>query len=194
MHDTEILSETTVFQGFLSVIEAQVRFQQSDGSMSPAITRLSIERGDSVAVLLLTPQGDLVLTQQFRYPVLKKGPDKGWLVELPAGSLDHAGEDPAEAMRREIEEETGHKCGPLTLLFTFYPTPGGSSERIHLYSALSEGRTGEGGGVPEEHEDIETFEVPLEDAITKVLTGEIQDAKTIIAIFYLALRRGMSIL
>jgi len=75
--------------------------------MGAPITRLVLERGDSVAVLPHDPlAGALLLCEQFRAPTVARGP--GWMVEIPAGMLDE--NEVAEACaRREILEETGHE-------------------------------------------------------------------------------------
>ena len=142
--------------------------------------------GNGVAALIHRPQKNtLVLARQFRYPTyLHDGP--GWILEIAAGMLDE-NENPAETMRREIVEETGFAVKSIELLSHFYLTPGGSSERIFLYYAEVDEDLprAEGGGLNEEHEDIEILEISLDNAWQLLDSGQIVDAKTIIALQWL---------
>jgi ADP-ribose pyrophosphatase len=174
-----------VYDGFFKVDEAHLRYERFDGTMRETVRRLKFERGDSVAVLLYKPKtARILLVNQFRYPTYEKGP--GWITETLAGMID-MGEDPEDAARREILEETGCSVRELKHISTFYLSPGGSSERIFLYLAeVADGdKVQEGGGLAEESEDIASVELTLEDARKQVRTGEIVDAKTIIAIYSL---------
>ena len=83
----------------------------------------------SVAIVPVTIDREVILVQHYRHAVGKS------LLELPAGTLDHPGESPANAARRELLEETGYTIGTLTELMTFFPTAGYSSERITLFLA-----------------------------------------------------------
>jgi nudix-type nucleoside diphosphatase (YffH/AdpP family) len=118
----------------------------------------------------------ILLCEQFRAPTLDK--DSGWLVEVPAGVLE-SGEDPAECARRETIEETGYAPRSLRRIACVYLSPGGSSERIHLFYAevsLAD-EIGAGGGLTEEGEDIRLIRLPVKEAVAKAAAGEIQDAK-----------------
>lgn len=190
----EILSEKQIFKKFIFRInEAKLRHSRYDGSMSEPITRLNFDRGDSVALLVHDVDEDtILLTEQFRYPAYdpagKRG--DGWIMEIPAGSID-AGEVPEDAARRELTEETGYTIQKLQFLKTFYLSPGGTSERIILYYAQMKptDKLGAGGGVGYEGEDIKTLRVKVDDALKMIQTGEIVDAKTILALQWLQLQR-----
>ena len=185
-----VREERRLLDAFFKVDEAVLRHERRDGSLSPELSRLNLERGDGVAALLYrTDEDRVVLVRQFRYPAwLRDGP--GWILEIVAGMLKE-GEDPQEAMRREIREETGYRVAALEPVSSFYLTPGGSSERIHLfYAAVGPAdRLDQGGGLAEENEDIEIVAVPAAEAFTAVDRGEIVDAKTIIALMWLRGRR-----
>jgi nudix-type nucleoside diphosphatase (YffH/AdpP family) len=169
---------------FFKVEEAYLRYERFDGAMSPVVRRLNFERGDSVAALIYKPDiKRIVLVNQFKYPTYEKGP--GWITEIMAGVIDE-GEDPETAVRRELLEETGYGSCGLEHISTFYLSPGGSSERIILYYAeVQDSKTASGGGLSEEGEDILNVELSIEDALAQIATGEIVDAKTIIAIQWL---------
>lgn len=117
-------------------------------------------RGDEAAVGLL---------RQFRYA------SGGELWEVPAGKLDRE-ETPEACALRELEEEAGLRARELRRLTTVYTTPGFTDEVIHLFVAvgLEPGETRH-----ETSEFIELHEVPLEQALEMVSSGEIRDAKTI---------------
>jgi ADP-ribose pyrophosphatase len=99
------------------------------------------------------------------------------------------GESPVEVARREVLEEAGYRVEELELIATFFVSPGGTTERIHLfYSPVCRSqRITEGGGVDDE--DIGLVEVPLEEAWTWLGDGHIRDAKTMIALQWLRLRQ-----
>jgi ADP-ribose pyrophosphatase len=126
----------------------------------------------------------VILVNQFRYPTLEKGP--AWVTEVLAGVLE-PNEDPEAAIRREILEEIGYRVGDLMHIATFYMSPGGSSERIILYSAEVDNadKVTSGGGLASEDEDIKILEFSLADLWAAFQSGEIVDAKTIIALMWL---------
>ena len=131
-------------------------------------TREVVEHPGGVCVAALTEDGCLLFVRQFRYPY------QTVLLELPAGKLD-PGEDPLEAGKRELREETGAKASRYESLGTLYPSPGYCGEIIPLYAAsgLTFGET-----APDEDEFLEVEKIPLEEAARMVLEGEIPDAKT----------------
>lgn len=186
----EIISEEAAFtHSFFSVQSAKLRHEKYDGTMTDEITRLNFERGDAVAAVMHFPLDDkIVLIEQFRYPAQKK--TGGWIIELPAGVVEKD-ELPAQTMRREIEEETGYRVEVLHHIFTFFTSPGGSSERIFLYYGRidPQERVSEGGGSEHSNEDIKTMHVPVEQALWMMRDGEITDAKTIIGLQWLEQNR-----
>jgi ADP-ribose pyrophosphatase len=189
----EIISRSVIFKKFIFTIEeATLRHERHDGSMSQPMTRLNLERGDAIAAILHDPATDTVLlTEQFRFPTLDRS--GGWLTEIAAGMID-AGETPEDAARREIEEETGYRVTKLIPLQTFYLSPGGSSERIHLfYAAITRAdRAGAGGGLASEGEDIREVALPLTEAFALLDSSAFADAKTIIALQSMRLGRHLA--
>jgi nudix-type nucleoside diphosphatase (YffH/AdpP family) len=184
MDKVEILSgPEKKYEGFFTITETRLRFRKHDGTMSRPVTRDNMERPDASAVLLYDRGQDvLILVRQFRYSVLVGG-DGGWMTEIVAGTLDH-GDDPEQAARREVMEETGYAVDELRHIFTFYPSPGGSSEKVYLYvTEVDESRReGEGGGAPDEEEDIEVLRVPVSEAMGMMDRGDIVDGKTLVAL------------
>lgn len=127
------------------------------------------------------------MTRQFRLPAYVNGHPDGMLIEAAAGLLD--GDAPEEAIRREAAEETGHVIGVPEPVFTVYMSPGSVTERLHFYAAPYDPATtvAEGYGVAEEGEDIATVELPFDEALAMVRTGDIADAKTIMLLQWAAL-------
>jgi nudix-type nucleoside diphosphatase (YffH/AdpP family) len=184
----EIRSQRRLFDDFFKIDEAHLEYERFDGSMSENVRRLVFNRGDSVAAVILDRSTDrLILTNQFRYPTYEKGP--GWLIELVAGSFT-PDESPELAIKREIHEELGYRVKSVEHVSTFYVSPGGTSERIVLYYAevTDDLREGPGGGVATEGEDIELVTMRLDDALARIGSGGIVDAKTIVGILWLANR------
>ena len=190
------------FGKLFKVIRARLQHRRFDGRMSDPITRINFERGDSVGVLLHDPQGDaVVLIRQFRYPVYASlapdehagsGAKQAWILEIVAGVQDK-GRTIKEVAHKELLEEAGYAVqGELEPIATMYPSPGGTSERIHLFLGRVDchRRTGAGGGVAAEGEDIQIVALPFEEAMGMVARGEICDAKTIVALQHLALRKA----
>ncbi|HXT68562.1 MAG TPA: NUDIX hydrolase [Vicinamibacterales bacterium] len=184
----EILQRRNVFhRAIFRIDEVLLQHERFDGSMGPPITRLVLERGESVAVLPHDPVNRVVLLcEQFRLPAAGNGP--GWLLEIPAGILE-PGEDLEACARRELIEETGYSAGTLEPIATVYLSPGGSSERIHIFHGeiATRADAADTAGVQSEGEDIRIVPMAVDDAIAKVRAGEILDAKTVIALQWLDL-------
>jgi ADP-ribose pyrophosphatase len=190
MKKVSIKKKRYILKDVFKVEEAHLRHEKFNGKMSDVVRRISLERGDSVAVVVVNLDTDkIILVSQFRYPSYKSG--HGWLIETIAGIVG-PNEKPKACARREVREETGLKISKLEHISTFFPSPGGSSERIHLYYSEVSGKNAkhkEIAGLVAEGEDIKTEELSLEEALQKIKTGEIMDAKTIIGIYWLENRR-----
>jgi len=132
----------------------------------------------AVAILPLVDQDHLCLIRNHRLTVRKT------LWEIPAGTRE-PNEGPLETARRELEEETGYRAGRWEPLVEFFPSPGTSSERIHVFVA-SELTAGEPRR--EENEEIENAIVSWDDALAMLDRGEIEDGKTIVALLAYARR------
>ena len=187
------------------IIRATLQYRRFDGQMSDPVTRINFERGDAVGVLLYDPQDDaVILVRQFRYPVYAglapneregDGAKQAWLLEIVAGVVDE-GRTVKEVANKELLEEAGYEVkGDLQPITTIYPSPGGTSERIHLFLGEVDchRRTGKGGGIAAEGEDTQIVVLPLREAMDMVARGEIRDAKTIIALQHLALLKAGNI-
>jgi nudix-type nucleoside diphosphatase (YffH/AdpP family) len=130
----------------------------------------------------------VVLVRQFRFPAFGYGGrHDGYLIEAPAGLLDAA--SPEERIRAEVAEETGFHVEHVQRIFDAFMSPGSVTERLHFFVAEYETtrRTGDGGGVASEGEDIEVLELPIDVALAMIADGRIEDGKTIMLLQHAAL-------
>jgi nudix-type nucleoside diphosphatase (YffH/AdpP family) len=151
--------------------------------------RETYDRGNGATLLPYdTARRTVLLTRQFRYPVYVNGHPDGLLLEAAAGLLDD--DSPEDAVRREVEEELGIAVGEVEHVFDVFMSPGSVTERLHFYAApyVPGDRTGRGGGIEEEGEDIEVVELPFDEALQMVDDGRIADAKTVMLLQWAALR------
>ncbi len=185
----KIKNITNEYKGFFTLEKAKLQFEKFDGSASEEVIRENFYRGDSVAALIYDTKNQLVmLERQFRYPVYAVEPEDGWIDELVAGSVKD-GEDPVDTLLRELEEEVHMSASrkKLQYISTFYVSPGGTSERIHLYAMdkVLKNYRFKRGGLADEVEDIEILILPFSDVFMRMENGLIKDAKTIIAVQWL---------
>ena len=136
-------------------------------------SREVVEHPGGVCVAALTNNDELFFVKQWRYPYNEE------TLEIPAGKRDKNGEDPLECGKRELKEETGATAQNYIDLGCLYPSPGYVNEII--YSYLATGLT-YGEMNPDEDEFLDVVKIPLETAVDMVLSGEIKDAKTQVAV------------
>ncbi len=130
------------------------------------------EHHGAVAMIALDDQNRVTLVKQWRAATGRV------MLEIPAGTLEE-NEKPEEGAPRELQEETGLTAGRLDFLVRFFPSPGILTEEMFLYLArdLIQGEQNLMGD-----EDIEVIKLSLDDAIARIATGEIADAKTIVGL------------
>jgi ADP-ribose pyrophosphatase len=129
----------------------------------------------AVAILPLLDADRLCLIRNQRHAVGET------LLEIPAGTLN-PGEAPEDTAIRELAEETGYQANTWKKLTEFYPSPGILSERMHLFLAWD---LLPGPPHPEAGEGVEPLVMPWREALDNALAGKIQDAKTLIGLFWL---------
>lgn len=148
-------------------------------------TREIYYRGNGAVILLYNiTHKTIILTRQFRLPTYLNGNTSGMLIEACAGMLDE--DNPFDCIRRETEEETGYRLSSVKKVFQSYMSPGAVTEILHFFIGeyQSEMKVSEGGGLAEEHENIEVLEYPFNEAYQMITSGEITDAKTIMLLQY----------
>ncbi len=188
MHEprVRIIGEKLLSDNWYVLKKYNFELQRRDGSWQQQ-EREVYDRGNGATILLYNREHRTVLlTRQFRIPAHVNG-HSGFLIETAAGLLDNA--SPEQRIREEVQEETGYQIGSVKKVFDLFMSPGSVTERLHFFVAeyTPEQRTGEGGGVAAEGEDIEVLELGFEEALAKVASGEIMDGKTVLLLQYLEL-------
>lgn len=181
--DSEVLSNS-----WGTLTRHRIEYRRRDGDWQEQVREV-YDRGHGATCLLYDPERNCVLlTRQFRLPVWAAGRDP-MLIEAPAGLLE--GAHPEDRMRAELIEETGFEVSDLEHLFDAFSSPGSVTEYVAFFRGTYhlKDKVAEGGGKETEGEDIEVMHVPLDQALEMTRSGEIMDAKTIILLQELALRR-----
>jgi nudix-type nucleoside diphosphatase (YffH/AdpP family) len=143
-------------------------------------SRETYDKGNGVVILLYNcEKKTVILTKQFRFPTFVNGLADGILIEACAGLLD--GNSPEECIKKEIEEETGYHIDSVRKIFEAYMSPGSVTEKLYFFVAeySLEKKVSAGGGNVSGWEDIEVFEITLNEALHMIEAGKIIDGKTI---------------
>ena len=159
-----------VKRSFLEVVEDEVILSDKKETR-----RVFVLHPGASAILAFTPEGDIILTRQYRYPIRQES------IEIPAGKLDCLEEDPLCCAKRELEEETGYASNEFRLFQTYYPCVGYSDEILYIYIATNCYRV-EQPRPQDSDECIETFLLSLDEAKAMLKRGSFRDGKTIIAL------------
>lgn len=167
-NDPKVVGSRLVFAGRLFDLQVD-EIEFANGVVAQ---RETIRHPGAVAMLPIDSDGRILMVTQYRHAAGRR------MLELPAGTLE-PGEEPAEAVSRELQEEVGYKPGHMESLGGFYVAPGYCDEYIHLFlctdlveSVLS----------ADEDEDIEVETLDRAEALAAIADGRISDAKSIIGI------------
>ncbi len=162
------LKEKLIFKGKIITV-SQDRIELPNGCEAD---REIVRHPGGVGVAAICDNGDILLVNQFRYPY------KSELLEIPAGKLS-PGENPLECGKRELREETGAVAKEYMSLGKLLPSPGYTNEIIYLY--LAKGLTF-GEQQTDDDEFLDIIKMPLKKAVEMVMSGEITDSKSQIAL------------
>ncbi|MDT2810281.1 NUDIX hydrolase [Enterococcus asini] len=180
--EEKTIKRETVFTG--KIIE--VAIDEVALPMGGTAKRELVFHPGGVGIVAITPEEKMLFVRQFRKPLERV------ILEIPAGKIDPGeGSHPEVTGARELEEETGYRPQKMNHLASMYLSPGFANEMLHLY--LAEGlEKVENPRAMDEDEVLEVYELTLDEALERMKTGEICDAKTIYAIQYwqLALAKG----
>jgi ADP-ribose pyrophosphatase len=140
-------------------------------------TRVVLEHPGAVVVLAVDDDESVLCLRQYRHPARMR------MLELPAGLLDVAGEDPETTARRELLEEAGLEAEDWTPLVSAYSSPGITTEEIHYFLARRLRQADRGDFQPTHEEaDMETLWVPYDELLAACLDGRVHDAPVLIAV------------
>jgi ADP-ribose pyrophosphatase len=164
--ETRVQSETVYHGHLIDVHKDTLRLPNGKTTVREVILHPEV-----VAMLPILDDGRIVFVRQYRYAAGQT------LLEIPAGGID-GGETAEQAARREMKEETGYDVGALEHMASFYSSPGFTNELMHLFTV-----TDLTAGTPtEENDQIEIECLDLEDALQRIGSGEMRDAKTVAAL------------
>ncbi len=161
------MKQTKIYQGKilgLSTYEGEIEGRQ--------VKREIIEHRGAAAILGFDEHGMVILVRQHRFP-------HGYVLEIPAGTLE-PGEDPLDCAFREFTEETGYKAEEMTPLISYYPSIGYNSEIIHCFVATSTTKVAD--LKLDDDEILNVTKLDIKDIHKMIISGEIQDSKTICAV------------
>jgi ADP-ribose pyrophosphatase len=169
MSDPVVLSSRGVHDGRIVKLSLEeVRLPNGN-----TVTLELIRHPGAAAVVPVDHDGNVVLVRQYRHAT------GSWLLEVPAGKLDHPGESPDACALREVEEETGYRAGRLEPLGWIWTTPGFTNEKIWLFLAsdLTPSRPN-----LQADEVLSVEKLPLVEAARRAVDGEIVDSKSVCAL------------
>jgi len=175
----KIVSSQKVFAGRVFNVTVDT---VSEGELT--YQREVVHHHGSAVILPVFDDGTVTLVRQYRHPAVR------YLLEAPAGTLAE-GERPEDGAARELQEELGLSAGRMVKLSEFFVSPGFCEEKMWVFLAteLTEGKQN-----TDEDEILELVRLRIEEALEMISSGEIQDAKTIIALILAAPRVGSPLL
>jgi 8-oxo-dGDP phosphatase len=161
-HDFTVLSTSDVYVGRILALRSDQVAMPGGGRA----TREVVEHNGAVAIVALDDDDQVTLIHQYRHPLGRR------IWELPAGLIDHLGEDPLEAAKRELVEEVGLAAEHWSVLVDVAASPGFTDEVVRVY--LATGLTAvDRELMGEEEADLVARTFPLAEAVRMALSGEI---------------------
>jgi ADP-ribose pyrophosphatase len=190
--DVELVSSSTLPGNFFKLTQHKTRFRRYAGDMSTIIEReLLTPPFEAAGMLLYDPKRqEIALTEQFRVGAMANDTSP-WVVEVVMGMVDKSEESYQAAASREAFEEAGATPQRVVKICNYYPSPGISTEHVHLF--CGEVDTSELGGVfgvAEENEDIKVVIMSVDEAAKAIYDGSICNATTLISVQWLLLNRA----
>jgi ADP-ribose pyrophosphatase len=187
--DLEIIKKESLYNGFFKMVKYGFRYRLFKGGWSDVVEREIFERGHAVAVLLFDPVlAEFVLIEQVRIGALATSASP-WLVEIVAGIIE-PGEEPEDVCKRESFEEAGLEISHLRKALSYLASPGGTTERLHIYVAKVDASQAQGvHGLESESEDILVHRVAEQQAMDWLANGILENAATLIALQWFALNK-----
>jgi GDP-mannose pyrophosphatase NudK len=180
----DILKTDLLSDNWYLLNKVTYQYEKENGTIETHIREV-YDRGNGAGILLYNiRRKTVILIRQFRLPAYLNGSETGMMIEVCAGLLDK--DNPEQCIIRETEEETGYRIKTVRKVFETYVSPGAVTEILHLFVGEydSSMKISEGGGIASEQENIEVLEMPFDEALKMIETGEIKDSKTIMLLHY----------
>ena len=187
----KVVRKERIFDEFFIVERAKVKHERFHDNSWNQVKRYNLRRPEAVAIVLENMStGNIVMVEQFRYATVNTTGRDGWELEIVAGLIDK-GETPEQSIIRESFEEVGYRVQSPKHIFTYFASIGISDEMVHLYygQVSDQDKVAEGGGLENESEDLAIREIPFPELARMLKNGTIVDAKTIVALQWLALEK-----
>jgi ADP-ribose pyrophosphatase len=187
--DIKVEKIEPLYHGFFKMVKYAFRHRLYAGGWSKIIEREIFERGHAIAVLLYDPDlAEFVMIEQIRIGALATS-DQPWLLEIVAGIIEE-GEEAEDVCKREAFEEAGVHISHLHKALSYLASPGGTTERLHIYVAKVDASQAHGvHGLATESEDILVHRVPEQQALDWINQGKIDNAASLIALQWFAMNK-----
>ena len=153
-----------------------------DGIIEKRRVRREIIEHRGAAAILAIENGKIILVKQHRFP-------HGYVLEIPAGTMNKGETDPKKCAFRELKEETGYEAKKMIPLIKYYPSIGYNTELIHCYVATGLKKSSD--LKLDDDEILSVVKIDFKKVLTMILSGKITDSKTICAALTYAIKKKM---
>lgn len=153
-----------------------------DGIIEKRKVRREIIEHRGAAAMLAIENGKIMLVKQHRFP-------HGYVLEIPAGTMDKGEKDPKKCAFRELKEETGYEAKKMIPLIKYYPSIGYNTEIIHCYVATGVKKSSE--LKLDDDEILSVVKIDFKKVLRMILSGKITDSKTICAVLAYTIKKKM---
>ncbi len=170
------MKKTKVFEGKVLSLSLY------DGMIEKKKVRREIIEHRGAAAMLAIERGKVILVKQHRFP-------HGYVLEIPAGTLNKGEKDPKRCAFRELKEETGYEAKKMTPLIKYYPSIGYNTEVIHCFVATGLKKASD--LKLDDDEILSVVKIDLKKVLGMILSGKITDSKTICAVLTYAIKKKM---
>lgn len=186
LQELKVYERERVYRGWLQVDRLKISHREPDGGWSPPYLREVVECGFAVAILLQNVQSkELLFVRQLRVPLERH--DDVFPLEIVAGKVED-GETAEAAAMREVAEEVDLHLEEITPICSVYPSPGVLSEVVHIFFGEYSAASGSVHGQASGSEVVTPVTLTVAEAWAQFQSGEIRDAKTVVALQWLAAR------
>lgn len=153
-----------------------------DGIIEKRKVRREIIEHRGAAAMLAIENGKIILVKQHRFP-------HGYVLEIPAGTMDKGEKDPKKCAFRELKEETGYEAKKMIPLIKYYPSIGYNTEIIHCYVATGLKKSSK--LKLDDDEILSVVKIDFKKVLRMILSGKITDSKTICAVLAYTIKKKM---